>query len=271
MFKYTFVALAAVALPRVSADHASDVAGAVIVLKDLPAPFASTFCSTYVSSIMATATAPVPGSGPPGGAAGVPYNSPAPTGPGIPYVTPAPAVGVSYGPGGVPYGPGGAPLATGTVTITTTVQPAGCGVITVSSTTSKTFITTSTITVAPTGPASYKLLSKRANWCPDADDTGLPCRRVQYDSPTLVKACIVFHNVAPPAQGGVYAAVTVTATVTGPSCGAYAAPTMQTLPIYPTSTTAAKPVTTAAAGGYGSYEDATGGRGVPAFDEEWYS
>jgi hypothetical protein len=160
MFNYAFVALAAaaVALPR--------VAGAVIVLKDLPAPFASTFCSTYVSSIMATATAPPPGSGPPGGAAGVPYNSPAPTDPGIPYVT---------------------PLATDTVTITTTVQPAGCGVITVSSTTTKTFITTSTITVAPTGPASYKLLSKRANWCPMSATPVSPAISFNTTRPRLLK------------------------------------------------------------------------------------
>jgi hypothetical protein len=74
MFKLALAALVAAALPHsASADYISDVQGAVVVLEDLPAPFASTFCSTFVKSVMATATAPPPGIGG-GAAAGVPYN-----------------------------------------------------------------------------------------------------------------------------------------------------------------------------------------------------
>jgi hypothetical protein len=60
-----------------------------------------------------------------------------------------------------------------------------------------TFITTSTVVVAPTAPAHYKryAVAKCADRCPDAGDTGLSCRMVQYDTHTIVEACIVFYNV----------------------------------------------------------------------------
>jgi hypothetical protein len=59
MFTLLPILLALVALPRLASaqDHASDVHWAGVVLNDLPAPFASSFCSDWVKTVVPTGTA----------------------------------------------------------------------------------------------------------------------------------------------------------------------------------------------------------------------
>jgi hypothetical protein len=92
---------------------------------------------------------------------------------------------------------------------------------------------------------------------------------VQYDRPTIAEACGAY-------LGG---RVVVMATVTGATCGGYPAATPEGYPVttqegYPTATEEGYPAATE--DGYPgttpvSYDDYTGGQGVPAFDKPWYN
>ncbi|KAE8836593.1 hypothetical protein P3342_000190 [Pyrenophora teres f. teres] len=225
MFQTTFstIFLAFLAsFPHVArATHAEDVSWAVSILSDLPVTLATPFCETFVASY-------------------------------------APTAGV-----------GGAGAGGATVTVTSTVAPESCGtvtptptptsptpvVVTAYSTTTITYITTSTILVAPTAPVTggYK---KRDTWCPNE---GVPCRLAQYDYPTICEACEAFL--------GNSGAVTVTVTATATTCGT--APVEEPTGVYGGG------YGSGYGGGYGSgYGDGYGDNGyddiVPAFGDDWY-
>ncbi|KAH7384528.1 hypothetical protein BKA66DRAFT_583924 [Pyrenochaeta sp. MPI-SDFR-AT-0127] len=152
------------------ASFNEEVEAAVYILHDLPGYLASPFCSDYIH-----------------------YHDPTET-----YT-----------------------VTEGAVTIKTTVAPLSCStswsqtkppitpaystlyststpdLITVTSTTTITYITTSTIFVAPTGPAERQkpkfirdiagfFPNNRATWCSDYD---VPCRLVQYDHEVIAAAC----------------------------------------------------------------------------------